>query len=79
MTAVAANYFYWSQTRGYCPVLDASDTLVIGDRVCAGVTAGCAALPDDDATADEGDVVIGYCAKASVATSDYAVIDLTIE
>ena len=79
MTAITANYFFWAQTRGYCPVLNASDTLVIGDRVCAGVTAGAAALPDDDATADEGDVVIGYCAKASAATSDYAVIDLTIE
>jgi len=79
MTAVTANYFYWAQVKGYCPVLNASDTLVIGDRVCAGVTEGCAALPDDDATADEGDVVIGYCAKAPVATSDYAIIDLTIE
>jgi len=79
MTAVTAEYYYWAQTRGYCPVLNASDTIVIGDRVCAGVTAGCVALPDDDATADEGDVVIGYCAKAPAATSDYAVIDLTIE
>lgn len=79
MTAITASYFFWSQTRGYCPVLSASDQLVIGDRVCVGVTAGCAALPDDDATADEGDVVIGYCAKASEATSDYAIVDLTIE
>ncbi len=79
MTAITASYFFWSQVRGPCPVLNASDTLVIGDRVCVGVTAGAAALPDDDATADEGDVVIGYCMKASVATSDYALIDLTIE
>ena len=79
MTAITASYFFWAQVKGYCPVLNASDTLVIGDRVCAGVTAGAAALPDDDATADEGDVVIGYCAKASAASSDYAIIDLTIE
>ncbi len=79
MTAITASYFYWAQVRGYCPVVTASDTLVIGDRVSVGITAGHAALPDDDATADEGDVVIGYCVKAATATSDYSIVNLTIE
>ncbi len=79
MTAITASYFYWAQTRGYCPVVTASDTLVVGDRVSVGITAGHAALPDDDATADEGDVVIGYCVKAATATSDYSIVNLTIE
>ena len=80
MTAITASYFFWAQTRGYCPVeVGATDALVIGDRVCAGgTTAGHACLPDLG-TADEGDVTIGYCAKAPVAEGDYAIVDLTIE
>jgi len=81
MTAITAAYFFWAQVRGYCPVeVGATDTLVIGDHVTAGgITAGHASLPDDNATADEGDVDIGYCAKAPVAEGDYAIVDLTIE
>ena len=78
MTAVTAGYFYWAQTRGYCPVLmGTTDTIVIGDPVSAGnTTAGGCALMD---VAADGDVLLGYCAKAPVADADYAVIDLCIE
>ncbi len=81
MTAITADYFFWGQTRGFCPVvMGATDTLIIGDGVtCGGTTAGQCSLPDDDATADEGDVFLGYCAKAPVAQSDYAIIDLKLE
>ena len=80
--AVTASYFFWSQVRGPAMVLApaATDTVVIGDSVTAGgITAGAVSLPDDGATADEGDVVIGYVMKAPVAASDYVLIDLTIE
>ncbi len=79
MTAITAGYFFWGQTRGYCPVLEGSETTVIGDIVAAGTnTAGATGLPDGAASM-EGDVLIGYVAKASAATSDYGIIDLTIE
>jgi len=77
MTAIPAGYFYWAQVRGLCPVLNGSETVVIGDPVGAGTnTAGAIGLLD---VAADGDIPIGYVAKASTATSDYAVIDLTIE
>ena len=77
MTAVTAGYFYWAQVKGYCPVLNGSETVVIGDPVCAGTnTEGTVGLAD---VAADGDVVIGHVAKASAATSDYAIIDLCIE
>ncbi len=79
MTAITANYFFWGQVRGYCPVLTASDTLVVGDSANVRVTAGAAALPVETATADENEVTIGYCVKAATATSDYSIINLTIE
>ncbi len=81
MTAITASYFFWGQVRGYCPVeMGATDTIIIGDRVTAGqTTAGHASLPDNASTDDEGEVMIGYCAKAPVAEGDYAIIDLTIE
>ena len=79
MTSITASYFFWSQTRGYCPVVNGSETVVIGDVVCAGTnTAGALGLPDGPVTM-EGDTIIGYVARASAATSDYAVIDLHIE
>jgi len=79
MVAVPANYFFWSQVRGPCPVLSAAstDTVVVGDPVTAGaVTAGAVSL--DDVAAD-GDVIIGYVMQAAATTSDYCLIDLTIE
>ena len=77
MTSITADYFFWSQVKGYCPVINGSETVVIGDIVCAGTnTAGAIGLAD---VAADGDTIIGYCAKASTATSDYAIIDLTIE
>ncbi|KKL10212.1 hypothetical protein LCGC14_2558090, partial [marine sediment metagenome] len=79
MTSITASYFFWSQTRGYCPIVEGSERGVIGDVVCAGTnTAGATGLPDGPATM-EGDTIIGYVVKASVANSDYCVVNLTIE
>ena len=79
MVAITADYFFWSQVRGPCPVLSAAstDTVVVGDPVTAGgVTAGAVSL--DDLAAD-GDVIIGYVMQAAATASDYCLIDLTIE
>ncbi len=78
MTSITADYFFWSQVKGYCPVIQGSERSVIGDFVCAGAnTAGATGLWD--VTVAEGNTIIGYCAKAGVATGDYDIIDLTIE
>jgi len=78
MTAVTASYYFWAQTRGYCPVaMGATDTIVIGDMVgVGGTTAGQCCLMD---IAADGDTLLGYCVKAPVAQSDYAIIDLKLE
>jgi len=40
---VAAGYYYWAQFRGICPMIgDASDTLVVGDKVGRAATPGTA-------------------------------------
>jgi hypothetical protein len=76
--AVPANYFFWAQVKGMCPVLNGNETIVIGDIVCAGAnTEGTVGLWD--VTVAEGNVVVGIVAKAPVATGDYALIDLSIE
>ncbi len=75
---VLANYFFWSQVKGFCPVLNGNETVVIGDVVCAGAnTEGTVGLWD--VTVAEGNVVVGIVAKAPTATGDYALIDLSIE
>ena len=77
MTSIPASYFFWSQVKGPCPVINGSETLVIGDIVCAGTnTAGAAGLAD---VAADGDTIAGYVMKAPTATGDYAIIDLTLE
>lgn len=79
MTAVPANYFFWSQTRGPCPIKSpaGTDTIVVGDIVTAGgITEGCASLNDG---AVEGDVIIGYAMQAAATASDYCLVDLTID
>ena len=77
MTSITASYFFWSQVKGACPVVQGSERTVIGDIVAAGTnTAGATGLID---VAADGDTIIGYCMKPGVASSDYDVIDLTIE
>lgn len=76
--AVTDNYYFWSQVKGPCAVVNGSDTIVVGDLVVAGAQAeGLAALPDNG-TACEGDVEIGYVMRAA-ASGETALIDLTIE
>lgn len=74
---VPANYFFWGQTLGPCPVIkDATDTVVVGDMVGVGAnTAGTACLMD---IAADGDRLIGYCMRAA-ANSETCVIDLALE
>ena len=77
MTSIPASYFFWSQVKGPCPIVNGSETVVIGDIVAAGTnTAGAIGLVD---VAADGDTAIGYVLRASAATGDYAVIDLNIE
>ncbi len=79
MTSIPASNFFWSQVKGPCPVVNGSETVVIGDLVAAGTnTAGALGLPDGAATM-EGDTLIGHVLRASAATGDFAVIDLNIE
>jgi len=75
--AVAANYFYWAQVTGPCPVIvDSTDTIVVGDWVAVGAnTAGQVCLMD---VAAEGDTFIGYVMRAA-GGSETAIIDLHIE
>ncbi len=74
---VAANFYFWGQTRGPCPVTkDSTDTIVVGDMVGVGAnTAGQACLMD---IAAEGDRLIGYCMRAP-ANAETALIDLQLE
>ncbi len=79
MTSIPASNFFWSQVKGPCPIVNGSETVVIGDLVAAGTnTAGAIGLPDGPATM-EGDTLIGHVLRAPVATGDFAIIDLNIE
>lgn len=75
---VADNRYFWAQTRGPCPVTcDDTDTIVVGDMVDVSADATIpGAIGLADAAAD--DHVIGFCMRAA-ATSETAIIDLTIE
>jgi len=75
--AVPANYFYWAQVTGPCPVIvDSTDTIVVGDMVAVGAnTAGQACLMD---VAADGDRLLGYVMRAAGA-AETAIIDLCIE
>jgi len=79
LVTVSANYFFWAQTRGPCPVkTDGTDDIVVGDMVAVGAnTAGQCCLMDIQA---EGDRLIGYVMRdAAHAGSETALIDLCIE
>jgi len=74
---VPANYFYWAQTRGPCPVIkDSTDTIVVGDVCAFGPNvAGQVGLSD---AAAEGDTIAGIVMRAP-ANAETAIVDLTIE
>lgn len=76
LVAVAANYYFWGQTIGACPVVTGSDTIVVGDACGVGTaTAGAACLMD---IAADGDVLMGYVLRAGAAT-ELSLIDLMLE
>ncbi len=72
-TAVAANSFFWAQTRGVCPIASASTVGVIGDAVMSNGS-GSAIILGNAAT----DFIIGHVVRAA-ANTEYALIDLSIE
>ena len=78
-TAVLANYYFWAQYRGPCPVIiDDTDTIVVGDPVMASVDSTAASdgtVCLVDASAD--DFIVGYCMMTG-AVSETAVINLTL-
>lgn len=79
LVTVPINYYFWSQTRGPCPIVaDGTDTVVVGDWVAAGAnTAGAVCLMD---VAADGDTHIGYVMRAaSSAGAETCLIDLCIE
>lgn len=69
---IAANYFFWAQTRGACPVKSATTIGVIGDAVM--VVSGSVKVPGAAAT----DVIVGHVLRAA-ANTETALIDLNIE
>jgi hypothetical protein len=74
---VTASYYYWAQFRGYCPILvDASDTIVVGEPCGKAGTAGTAGgvgLVENDGT----DAVWGTCVYPST-TAEAAIVDLML-
>ncbi len=76
LVAVTADYFFWAQTRGACPILVDSDGLVVGDAVQVSLNSGgSASILDGGVT----DVEIGRCIDPGVSDADTGIIDLTIE
>lgn len=79
LVAVTANYYFWGQFRGYCPVFtDDTDTIVVGDPVMLSVddtaaSDGCVAIVD--ASAD--DTIVGNCVFVG-AVSECSIIDLLL-
>ncbi|MCK5610265.1 hypothetical protein KAR91_50800 [Candidatus Pacearchaeota archaeon] len=74
---VTASYYYWAQFRGYCPMLvDASDTIVVGEpcgKAGTAGTAGAVGLVENDGT----DAVWGTCVYPST-TAECAIVDLML-
>lgn len=79
---VDADYFFWAQVRGLCPMLldAAAYSVVAGDMVGQGASAGTAgAAGIVDASAATA-VIYGYCITAAAQTAGNTIIvDLTLE
>jgi len=77
LATVTANYFFWAQTRGPCPMVqDDTDQPVVGDYACqSDSAAGTAAVPA--AIAD--DIIFGTVLHAAATAGDYCIVDLAIE
>ena len=77
LVGVTANYYFWAQYRGYCPVLtDDTDTIVVGDPVMLSVdntaaSDGHVALVDGSAD----DFIVGNCVFSG-AVDECSIIDL---
>jgi hypothetical protein len=74
---VTANYYFWAQYRGWCPmILDTTDTIIVNNEVGRAATldvAGAVGVPANDGT----DAVWGVCAYAST-NAEAAIINLML-
>jgi len=78
METVAAGYYYWAQRRGVCPLLiDANDTVVVGEPVGKAGTAGTAGagglIANDGTDATWGTVIV------APTHSEYGLVYLNLE
>ena len=76
LIAVTANYYYWSQIKGPCPIIvDATETIVIGDLVGAPATQGTAGQVGIWVTLTKA---WGICMLANTTSAEPAMIWLTL-
>ena len=78
--AVTADYYFWNQVSGPAAVL-VSGTVVIGDSVCATIstgTAGAVIARIADSAAQRVARTVGEVMQVN-ATTEYALVDLTME
>ena len=75
ITITIGGYYFWAQTRGYCPILaDSTVTLIVGNNVIRGATVAGSMVQN------AADVHPVYGELVSVcAASEYAVINLKLE
>ena len=77
MTTVTADYFFWAQTKGpACVLVDAGDTIVIGEPVGHPGTSGTAGSVG--VVANDGTDPVYGTAAAVTAGADHAIIKLNI-
>ena len=76
LIAVTANSYYWSQVKGPCPIIvDATETIVIGDLVGAPATQGTAGRVGIWVTLTKE---WGICMLANTTVAEPAMIWLTL-
>lgn len=76
LITVTAVYYFWAQTRGYCPMLAGAANITIGQEVGVDVSTNIGAAEDVAGTSAEP--VWGIAVTAAV-DGEYAVIDLHLE
>ena len=76
LITVTAAYYFWAQTRGYCPMLAGAAAITIGNEVGPDVSTNVGGAEDVGGTAT--DPVWGI-AVTTAADGEYAVVDLHLE
>ena len=78
LVAVPVDYFFWAQTRGWCPIIaDSSETIIVGDWLMASeVTPGAVDVLDGAVE----DNFVGVAMAALTATvAETVLVDLRLE